>query len=110
MVEVIFEGCESKESLSDEETKLMGDYITQQNGASSIVREIPPFIVDDNTKKIQRDKLQAYFANLTAEAVANQIIAACLNMANSPTFCMSFGVTNLAKEILPKFIVKDDRF
>lgn len=48
--------------------------------------------------------------SLTLEALTYEIIAYCIKMAKSKTFCMSIGMTNLAKDVLPKWIANGDRF
>lgn len=59
-VEVSSRDSETKESLSNEEAKqLVGCNITHMSGESSIIHEIPPFIVDDNIEQICMDKLWA---------------------------------------------------
>lgn len=47
MVEVSFEGSETKEASFKDEDKLVGDDMTQQSGGSSTIHEIPPFAVED---------------------------------------------------------------
>lgn len=83
--------------------------MTQQSGDSSVICEIPPFTIDDNTEEIHRDKLRAYFANLTTKAITDQIITDFIKMVKSLSFCTSIMVTNLAKEVFPKHIVKDGK-
>lgn len=68
------------------------------------------FIDDDHTKEIQIEKLFAYFTSLIANKVTNQIIVDCLIMVMSPTYCVSLGIQNIAKEIFCKFIITYDIF
>lgn len=49
-------------------------------------------------------------SSLTTETITDEIIADCIRMAKSKTFCTSIGVTNLAKNVLPDRIANDERF
>lgn len=47
---------------------------------------------------------------MTPDTVTDQKITDCLIMAKSQTYCTSIRVKNLAKELLPDFIITNDKF
>lgn len=54
LVKVIFRDSEAEECLVDkDEAELVGEDITQRSGGSSVIHKIPPFTVEDNTKKYE---------------------------------------------------------
>lgn len=94
----------------ESKVELVGEGMTQRSDRSLVICDIPSFIVEDNNKEIYRDKILAFFARLTPEAITNKIIADSIMMAKSKTFYMSIGVINLARDVLPDCIVNEKRF
>lgn len=60
--------------------------MTQGSGCSSITQKNPPFVVEDNSEEIQRNKMHAFLASLTPDTIIDQIIAGYVRMTKSKDF------------------------
>lgn len=59
----------------------------------------PPFIMEDESEEIRRNKMCAFFVLLTLDVVTERIIADCIGITKLNDMLSSLGVSNLTNKV-----------